>query len=212
MQNDPNDEDPKLIWDFPTRAFHWALVIGIATSFLSVEFGNMELHFTSGGCVLFLIIFRVIWGFFGPETAQFHRCLPTPARFKEWRANLGIGHSPWGALSVFAMLGLIGVQASLGLFTDDEIYTTGPLRDMVSARTSQTVTSYHSTVSTLILWFIGLHIAAIAFYTFVKRSPLLRTFIKGTATEHPKSIQPRPWYWIVASIIVAAIPVLWIFS
>lgn len=212
MQDEPNTEPPKTIWDFPTRAFHWALVIAICTSFLSVEFGNMELHFTSGGVVLFLILFRVIWGFVGPETAQFHRCLPTPARIKEWRANLGIGHSPWGAMSVFAMLGLIGAQASLGLFADDEIYTTGPLRDMVSTRTSYTVTSYHSQISTLILWFIGLHIAAIAFYTFIKRSSILRTFIKGTATEHPKSIQPRPWYWALASIIVAAIPVLWIFS
>ena len=212
MQKDPKDEEPKLIWDFPTRAFHWALVIGITTSFLSVEFGNMDLHFISGGCVLFLILFRGIWGLIGPETAQFLRFLPTPARIREWRANLGIGHSPWGAMSVFAMLGLIGAQASLGLVTDDDIYTTGPLRNMVESRTAFTATSYHSLISTVILWMIGLHIAAIAFYTLVKRSPLLRTFIKGSAENQPKSIQPRPWYWIALSVIAAAAPVLWIFS
>ena len=212
MQNDPNDKEPKLVWDFPTRAFHWALVIAIATSFLSVEFNNMELHFTSGGVILFLILFRLIWGLVGPETAQFFRFLPTPARMREWRDNLGIGHSPWGAMSVFAMLGLVGAQASLGLFADDEIYTTGPLRDMVSTSTSYTVTSYHSLFSTIILWLVGLHIAAIAFYTLIKRSPLLRTFVKGTTTDAAKSIQPRPWTWIAASIIVAAIPVLWIFN
>lgn len=212
MQDHSNSEEPKLIWDFPTRAFHWALVIAIATSFLSAKFGNMDLHFNSGAVVLFLILFRLLWGFLGPKTAQFLRFLPTPARLKEWRANLGIGHSPWGALSVFAMLGLIGAQASLGLFTDDEIFTTGPLRDWVSDRTAYTATSYHSIVSTVILWMVGLHIAAIAFYTFVKRSPLLRTFVKGTASGSPKTIQPRPWYWVVTSIIIAALPVIWIFA
>jgi len=212
MQNDPNDEKPKLIWDFPTRAFHWALVIAICTSFISVKMSKMDVHFMSGGFILFLLLFRLIWGIIGPETAQFHRFLPTHARLKEWRANLGIGHSPWGALSVYGMLGLIGAQASLGLFADDDIYTTGPLRDMVSGSTASAATSYHSIFSTIILWLIGLHIAAIAFYTLIKRSPLLGTFLKGSTTKTAKGIHPRPWTWIAASIMVAALPVLWIFS
>jgi len=212
MQRNSDNKTPKLVWDFPTRAFHWALVCGIGTSFISIEFGNMDLHFISGGTVLFLILFRLIWGFLGPETAQFFRFFPTPTRVQEWRTGNGIGHSPWGALSVFAMLGLIGAQASLGLFADDEIFTTGPLREMVSDRTAFAATSYHSIISTILLWLIALHIVAIAVYTFVKRSPLLRTFIRGTASEARKAIQPRPLMWIIVSIVIAALPVLWIFA
>jgi cytochrome b len=200
-----------LIWDFPTRAFHWALAAAIVTSLVSVNLNKMELHFTSGSVVLFLLLFRVFWGLIGPETAQFHRFLPLPARWREWRAG-GIGHSPWASLSVFAFLGVIGAQATLGLFTDDEIYLTGPLRDEVSSATAYWATKTHAQLPRLIVALIVLHLAAIAFYTFVKRSDLLKVFVTGRREGATRSIQPRPWYLAVGSAGLAALPVLYIFS
>lgn len=200
-----------LIWDFPTRLFHWALAAAIATSFVSVNIDEMEWHFTAGGAVLFLVLFRIFWGVIGPETAQFHRFLPTPARIRDWRSG-GIGHSPLGALSVFALIGLIGLQAGLGLFTDDDIYLTGPLRDMVSYKTASAATSYHALISKVIFGLVLLHLAAIAFYTFAKKSDILRVFWSGKRSGATRSITPRPWYFALVSAVLAALPVLWIFS
>jgi cytochrome b len=204
-------QNGSLVWDFPTRLFHWALAAAIVTSFVSVNIDEMEVHFTSGGVVLFLVLFRVFWGVIGPETAQFHKFFPTPARLKAWKAG-AIGHSPWGALSVFGLIGMIGLQASLGLFTDDEIYLTGPLRDMVSSKTAYAATSYHALVAKVVFGLVVLHLAAIAFYTFAKRSDLLIVFLSGKRKGAGKSIQPRPWYLALASAILAALPVLWVFS
>jgi cytochrome b len=205
------DKENGLVWDFPTRAFHWALAAAITTSFISVRADMMDLHFAAGGATLFLILFRVLWGIIGPETAQFLRFLPTPARFREWKSG-AIGHSPWGALSVFALIGLLGLQASLGLFTDDEIFLTGPLRDMVDSTTAYAATKYHAQLSNVIFWLIMLHLAAIAFYTFVKRSDILPVFLSGKRKDAKLTIQPRPWSFVIGSAICAALPVIWIFS
>jgi cytochrome b len=45
-----------------------------------------------------------------------------------WR---GIGHNPLGALSVFALLGLLALQAATGLFGNDDIAFAGPLNHLV---------------------------------------------------------------------------------
>lgn len=205
-----NSTESALVWDFPTRAFHWALAAAIVTSFVSVNMNKMDIHFASGGTVIFLVLFRVFWGLIGPETAQFHRFLPTPARIRDWREG-AIGHSPWGALSVFALIGIVGLQATLGLFTDDEIYLTGPLRDLVSSRTAYQATEYHADIAEVIFFLVLLHLAAIAFYTFAKKSDLLAVFVTGRRKTGGRTITPRPWYWAVASAVLAAAPVFWIF-
>jgi cytochrome b len=61
--------------------------------------------------------------------AQF---FPTPGRIKaylsgQWR---GEGHNPLGALSVFGLLGVLGVQLT-GLVANDDIAFRGPLYDLV---------------------------------------------------------------------------------
>lgn len=52
------------IWDLPIRLFHWALVVFIIISFITVNIGGdaMALHALSGYCILALIIFRIFWG------------------------------------------------------------------------------------------------------------------------------------------------------
>ncbi len=203
--------EKKQVWDFPTRAFHWALAGAIVTSFVSVRIDKMEVHFTSGSLVLFLILFRVLWGLWGPATALFLQFAPLPARIRAWRAGGAIGHSPWGALSVFALLGAVGAQAVAGLFTDDGIYLTGPLRDYVTSAAANDATKLHARLPNLIVVLVALHLAAIAFYTFVKRSRLLSTFVSGRSDTAPASIQPRPLPIVALTVGLAAAPVIWIF-
>lgn len=176
---------PALVWDFPTRMFHWALVIAVATSLLSEELGNMNIHMISGHVVLVLILFRIVWGVVGGKYARFAEFVRGPATVIAYLKSMfdgshkpSVGHNPLGALSVIALLGILAVQVGTGLFSNDDILTEGPLFDLVSKSTSDTLTYYHGLASNALYGLIGLHLAAVAFYTF-KGDKILAAMVFG---------------------------------
>lgn len=186
-------DQPRLVWDIPTRFFHWALVIAVATSLLSEELGNMDIHMISGHVVMVLILFRIVWGFVGGRHARFSDFLTGPSAVIRYAKSMfdgthapSVGHNPMGALSVIALLGILTVQVGTGLFSNDDILTEGPLFDLVSKSTSDTLTYYHGLASNALYTLIGLHLAAVAFYTF-KGDKILGAMIFGTKGEMPGS-------------------------
>lgn len=68
------------VWDLPTRLFHWLLLAGVVTAFISVKLGGnaMIWHGRAGTFVLSLLIFRLLWGFTGSPTARFRSFLKGP--------------------------------------------------------------------------------------------------------------------------------------
>jgi cytochrome b len=207
------------VWDLPLRLFHWGLVAAIATSFISMELENMEVHVISGACVLGLLIFRLLWGLWGASTAQFHRFIPSPKglfnylRKSELGEQVKIGHSALAALSVVAMLVAIGFQTLTGLVADDDVYTTGPLIGYVESEFSEWATGLHATNSEIVLALIGLHIAAIMFYKFVKKQGLVRPMVVGTIElESQEIIVENPLVerslsvFILTAAVAVAIP------
>jgi cytochrome b len=91
------------------------------------------------------------------------------------------GHNPLGALSVLALLGVVGFQAASGLFTNDDIAFEGPLARYVSGATSSLLTTLHRTNETTILVLVALHVAAILYYRFAKKQDLIRPMLNGDA-------------------------------
>ena len=64
-----------MVWDLPTRLFHWGFVISIVGSYISGERGALEAHELFGMAACGLLVFRLIWGFVGHETARFKNFL-----------------------------------------------------------------------------------------------------------------------------------------
>ena len=62
-----------LIWDAPTRLFHWMLVLLVALAWVTGEAeGSMfAVHKLAGYGVAVLLVFRVIWGFAGSRHSRF---------------------------------------------------------------------------------------------------------------------------------------------
>lgn len=61
-----------LIWDVPTRLFHWLLVICFGIAWLtSGEDQWLSVHSFFGYLMLGLIVFRVMWGWLGGHYARF---------------------------------------------------------------------------------------------------------------------------------------------
>ena len=103
-----------LVWDVPTRVFHWLLAVSFAGAFLTAESERYrDIHVVLGYTLLGLIAFRLVWGFVGSRYAQFRSFLFKPARDRRLCGFLlkakpahYVGHNPAGSVSVFLLLAL----------------------------------------------------------------------------------------------------------
>ncbi|MCM5570609.1 cytochrome b/b6 domain-containing protein [Burkholderiaceae bacterium FT117] len=180
------------VWDLPTRLFHWSLAACIVGSLVSVNLGGNAVawHFRFGYAILALLLFRLAWGFVGPRYARFSSFPPNPMaalRYLRGAEAPAAGHSPLGALSVYALLLSLAFQAGTGLFANDAIMWDGPLRNLVSNASSDFITKLHKLNRIVLLSLILLHLCAIAFYALKRRRSLVKPMIVGDA-ELPAEI------------------------
>ena len=184
------------VWDLPTRLFHWALVVCIVGLVTTAQIGGnaMEWHFRFGYSVLTLLLFRLLWGFVGGHWSRFSTFLYSPASLLRYLRGHEVdgqplGHSPLGALSVFAILGLLLLQVGTGLFSDDEIAAVGPLSKLASGAVVSQLTHYHKDIGkVIVLILVLLHIGAIAFYRIKRKKDLIRPMLVGDVS----SLTPQP--------------------
>ena len=195
----------QLVWDLPTRLFHWLLAALIAFSWWSVHNHHTDWHIWSGCAVLTLLIFRLLWGFFGSSTARFSSFVRGPSAIRAYfrGAWSETGHNPLGALSVLALLGAVAVQVGLGLVAQDEdgIYM-GPLSQLVSSDTSDRARDLHATWFNVILALIVLHLAAILYYR-LRGKKLALAMVTGRASVEPGTQPMRKAKWWVALVCLA---------
>ncbi|MBL8515165.1 MAG: cytochrome b/b6 domain-containing protein, partial [Betaproteobacteria bacterium] len=173
--------------------------------------GNwMEWHKKAGYFALGLVLFRVFWGFAGSETARFTQFVRGPRAvidYLQGRWSAVPGHNPLGALSVVAMLLALLFQAASGLFANDDILLEGPLYALVSKETSDFITKLHQWNSDLIIGLIVLHLAAIVWYTAIKKETLIGPMINGgkAAGDHVEPRMARGWTALIWMAVAAAI-------
>ncbi len=178
------------VWDLPIRLFHWLLVLCILGSFISVNIGGnaIQWHAYFGYSVLTLLIFRIIWGFVGSTHARFASFFPNKKSILDYlqgKSPRVLGHNPVGALSVFALLFVLCIQVTTGLFVDDEIAFQGPLAKYVSSSVSSFLSEIHEGNQVVILALITIHIAAIWFYKKFKGENLIKPMISGDKEIDP---------------------------
>ena len=175
------------VWDLPTRLFHWLLASAIVGLVITAQYGGsaMDWHFRLGYTVLSLLLFRLAWGLVGGHWSRFSSFLHSPASIIRYikgtgASELSLGHNPLGALSVVAMLLFLMLQVASGLFSDDEISAYGPLGKFVSNSIVSSATYYHTHVGKFVLLaLILIHLLAIGFYFFRKKTNLITPMVSG---------------------------------
>jgi cytochrome b len=196
------------LWDLPIRIFHWSLVVAVLTAVVSGEIGGswMSVHGKAGLAIIGLVAFRLAWGVIGSTHARFLSFAPSPAKIHDylngkWR---GVGHNPLGAISVFALLGLLALQAGTGVFANDDIDFSGPLFALVDKALSNRLTGYHQWLSYFLLGLMALHIVAIAFYARFKKDNLVKPMVTGwKEVQSGKSTAKGGWPALIAAILIA---------
>ena len=199
-----------MVWDLPTRLFHWLLLICVMLSFITGNIGGnvMEYHMLSGYAILALLIFRLAWGFVGSHTARFSSFVKGPATVLSHALEMlqkktetpYLGHNPLGGWSIVAMLLLMFIQVATGLFANDDILTEGPLYAWVSKETSDFLTWIHLINRYLLVALIAIHIFAVFFYFFFKHENLIGPMITGIKRWHAAAENPPASNFLAAAI------------
>lgn len=179
-----------LVWDLPTRLFHWLLVALIVAQWLTAELlaDSLDMHMLLGYVTLGLLLFRLLWGLVGSKYARFSDFIYTPKAIVSYLNNpnsqQSIGHNPLGGLMVLLLLTLVLLQAVSGLFISDEVLANGPYNSALSSDWIARMEWLHHNVFNWLLYAIAVHIAAIVWYKVVKKQNLLIAMFSGKKAIH----------------------------
>lgn len=152
-----------LVWDLPTRVFHWALAATIALAWITAEADAIffTLHIFFGEAVIALVVFRLIWGVVGGRHARFTDFVRPLSAVRSYLRILFSrmpdhyrGHNPAAGWMVLALLMISFLAAASGLFIAEDDFI-GPFVEVVSLGDD-----LHEGLANLLLILIFIHVPA----------------------------------------------------
>lgn len=219
--NIPHSQTPSaariLVWDLPTRLFHWTLLMLVVAAWGTAENDWMDYHKLAGFGILALLLFRIVWGFVGSTHSRFadfiHRPATTLSYAKDMKAGKPseyVGHNPLGGWMIAGLLLILLAQAGSGLFASDDIMTDGPLRHWVADGTASLLTKIHEINFYFLASLVALHIGAILAYRFLKGENLVLAMLTGRKAMHKASCAPKTSpLWLAALALSATTAMVW---
>jgi cytochrome b len=187
-----------LVWDFPTRIFHWTLALSFLGAYLTAETERYrDLHVSLGYLMLGLIAFRLVWGFAGTRYARFRSFLFKPAEIVAYMRSLiarkpqhHIGHNPAGGVAIFLLLGLTLLTGISGILLFQEIG-------------GEMFEELHEGAANFMLLIVLVHIAGVVVSSWLHRENLARAMVTGYKNGEPAAGIHRAYAWL--GVIMAAI-------
>lgn len=206
------------VWDFPTRLFHWLLIILFVVIYASAKLGEMDIHFTAAFSLSGLIIFRVMWGFLGSTYALFSQFVSSPKTTLNYLKSITskdkqsyIGHNPAGGWVVIIFLLAFIAIISAGLISTDDIYLTGPFYHLVTDETASLATTLHRQAEYYMLGLIALHVIAVLIYKLKFKENLVKAMVTGKK-EVLKTAETKGHskVSIISLVICISVSVAWV--
>lgn len=178
---------PVLVWDLPTRIFHWTLV---ACFFSALATGDSDrfrdLHVFFGYVVLGLICFRIFWGLAGSRYARFKAfpCDPRAAmtyaaEVIAARAQRYVGHNPAGSVAIYLLLALALVICVVGIVVLGAEESQGIFRTLSNRPLGDFAKGLHESLAWLMFAVVGAHIGGVVIESVVHRENLAKAMFTG---------------------------------
>lgn len=193
-----------LVWDLPTRLFHWAFAGGFLAAFAIAELtdddgGLFPMHMLVGLVLVFMVLLRAIWGLVGSRWARFGAFPTRPAElFRYLRdaivggARRYAGHNPGSA---WAALGMLALVVGLGV--------TG----LAMGRGNEAAEELHEVFAWGTVALVVAHLAGIALHTIRHKEVVAFSMVDGRKEAEPAAAIPsaRP----VAGVAFLALTGAW---
>ena len=187
MNNKNRARDKILVWDLPTRIFHWFFVLGFIVAWVTHENDRFLYEHVYAGYLFFgLLLFRFLWGWIGSHYARFHTFAydwPSVTAYLKGllngEAERHIGHNPAGGWAIFIML-LLGIIVSItGLLVLGGEEGHGPLHLFVSYEVGTSAKEIHETLAWVMLWIVVIHVCGVIVESLFHKENLIRAMITG---------------------------------
>jgi cytochrome b len=193
-----------LVWDVPTRVFHWLLALSFCGAFLTEESERYrDIHVLLGYTLLGLIAFRLLWGFFGTRYAQFRSFLFKPGEIITYLLSLTkgkpahyVGHNPVGSVAIWLLL-ILGISSGV----------TGVI--LFQGAGGDAVEELHELVSNGMLAIVLIHITGVVVSSLMHRENLVRSMITGFKSAKPDQGIRRSYAWL-GVIMLTAVVAFWV--
>ncbi|RXH00907.1 hydrogenase [Bradyrhizobium vignae] len=162
------------VWDLPLRLWHWAFAASILAAWFTPTVYD-RLHRIVGYTVLGLLVFRLVWGFWGGRYSRFRmvgvRLLVAPRYL--WNLRRGItgryiGLNPAGTMMLVALLLAVAVSA-----------ITGAMSVTVTFFGLWWVEDTHHYSSDAVIVLVVLHVLGVLLMGLLQRENLIRAMITG---------------------------------
>ena len=198
-----------LVWDVPTRVFHWLLVTAFVIAWLSYDDSRyLDTHTFAGYTFLGLLIFRLIWGIFGTHYARFQQFSYSGAEVVSYIKGLFgedmrryVGHNPAGAWAIFALIGFGLALTISGLFVLGGEEQHGPLAGIISFRQSVIFRETHEVAAYSLLLLVIIHFFGVITESLLHKENLIGAMFRGTKSADTESASVRPHRLIAATMI-----------
>jgi len=192
-----------LVWDLPTRAFHWLLAASFLGAFVTAESERYrDIHVVLGYTVLGLVAFRLLWGVVGTRYARFSSFPIAPRRVVRYLKSLvtrapqhHVGHNPAGSLAIYAILALAVLAAATGYAAYNEIG-------------GEWVAELHEGAANAMLALVFVHIGAVIVSSLIHRENLVAAMLNGYKKGRP-SEGIRSKHRLVAAAVLLATAGFW---
>jgi cytochrome b len=179
--------DRLLVWDLPTRLFHWLLAGAFALAWFTHAYDRyLDIHVFAGYLFLGLLLFRLVWGFVGGYYARFRAfgyCWGVARDYLlatlRGAARRYLGHNPAGAWAIFFML-LLGLVISVsGLLVLGGEERHGPLAGMLGFAAAGRFREVHALSALAMVALVLAHLAGVFFESWRQRENLVSSMISG---------------------------------
>lgn len=190
-----------LIWDLPTRLFHWTLALSFAAAWLTSESDAwLAVHVFVGYLMLGLVGFRLLWGVIGSPYARFRSFWFGPQasltylrQLLHGQAERHIGHNPAGSLAIYGMLLLTVVIGVSGILTLGGEERHGLAAGWLSVAQGKPMKALHEAAASAMLLLVLGHIAGVLVESYLHRENLTRAMLTGhkLAATPPPVTRPR---------------------
>src|SRR6266404_3955686 len=197
-----NREQAILVWDLPTRLFHWLLVAAVSFAAVTGLFAPkwwVGRHIWAGYAVGALLIFRAVWAIYGSHHSRLRSFLYSPRQvILHLRAMLRrrpahyLGHNPAGAMMIFALLGTLGLIVATGLLVQGGSIKQGAFAGFVSFGLGERLRHIHQLLAYLLLAMIAAHLAGVLAGSWLFGERLIGAMIDGEKPIAPVEASPLP--------------------